>query len=90
MEGTSSISSTGEVSFLVTGTEHTFTCQVGIILVVLANRLICGSKGAVFKVVSIIAAHEIDSTVLISDVTIVWLCNDVGRTCEINTPAKQQ
>ena len=66
--------------FLIPGVACTYcTCQVDIILVGLASRFKCGRKAAVAKGVGTVAAHKINSTVVVSGVAIVWLCTDVRR-----------
>ena len=53
----------------------------------LANIVTYGCKATVTEIVRIVAAQEINGTVLISSVTVVWSCSDVGITCKKETKA---
>ena len=62
---------------------HTYwTCQVGIVLVVLARIVTCGCIATFTEIVRIVTAHEIHSTDIVSSVIVVWLCSDFGIVCE--------
>ena len=51
----------------------------------LTNRVTFNYDSALSKVVGVVVTYKVDSTVLISGISIVWLWPDEGIVCEMST-----